>query len=255
MSNEPLLSPIGQTIRGKPSLSDVSHGSISADMSTLDAAHPRSSWGVRSSQNQSGDGLVRASTGQHAPSAQPHTAVARVRTTAAPASLETPSVRAVAVGPKPSLTPLQYTVVDPFENETPWSVYEVLKTLLVGVTLFPIRLAVLIVTVLIGWVFVIMSGLCLTPEEAAKRPFSRLRRWLKQPMAVACRIIMWCLGFWWIKRHRSRNRVRAGIIVSNHISLVDVFYHMYVAYSGDGAEKLRASRSLSGSHVWFVCIV
>ena len=128
--------------------------------------------------------------------------------------------------PMPSLEPLTDTGVDPFENETPWSCYEVAKTVIVGVTLFPIRLGVLITSLLLGWIFVALSGACLTADAAARRPFGRGRKCLKVPMAYVCRIIMWCLGFWWIKRKRSRSKVKAGVIVSNHVSLNDVFYHM-----------------------------
>lgn len=130
------------------------------------------------------------------------------------------------LGPTASLEPLTDTGVDPFENETPWSCYEVFKTVIVGVTLFPVRLAVLISSLLIGWVFVALSGACLTADAAARRPFGCGRKCLKVPMAYVCRIIMWCLGFWWIKRKRSRSKVKAGVIVSNHVSLNDVFYHM-----------------------------
>lgn len=144
------------------------------------------------------------------------------------AVVETPSLGNVKLRPMPSLTPLQDTGIDPFESNTPWSCYEVFKTLIVGVTLFPIRLGVLITSLMIGWFFVTLSGCCLTAQAAARRPFGCLRMCLKQPMAYICRIIMWCLGFWWIKTKRSRNRRSAGIIVSNHISLNDVFMHMYV---------------------------
>lgn len=122
-------------------------------------------------------------------------------------------------------------VQNPFEIDNPWTPYEYFKAVVVGCTLFPIRLVVLIFAFLLQAFFarLVYIGVPLDNDRGClyhKEQFSRTRELIRKPMYFTNRLILWALGFWWIKvdDRRKGKTARANIIVAApHLSVLDPF--------------------------------
>lgn len=110
---------------------------------------------------------------------------------------------------------------NPFENEAPWTRYEVFKLIFVGLTLFPVRLLLLIVISLFLLLLTFVASIGVTMDEdrgcfRQTTPIAIWRRLLLKPVALLNRGILWCLGFWCIRitDERSDDSVTPNVIVA-----------------------------------------
>ena len=124
--------------------------------------------------------------------------------------------------------------VSPYENTNDESkCYFLFKTILVGLTLFPIRFILLVTVLIIALPFSIIGGSCIKnirPEN--ELPLGGCRRCVLLPIRLVCRIIVWCFGYWWIPVEKdpippNHVGIHPSVVVSNHTSLLDVFYIVY----------------------------
>ena len=117
----------------------------------------------------------------------------------------------------------------------------VLKAVVVGLTLFPIRLAVLAVSLLGGSLVGVVASL----GADMKRPKpSRLRRLLLQPIRLFARCCLWSLGYWWIPIERRPGSAAGSarvFVVAPHYSLLDAFILTWL--------ELPCSVAKAGAHV------
>ena len=122
---------------------------------------------------------------------------------------------------------MRITAVNPFENPgfrcTP---YNVLKTILLGLTLFPIRLVLLILGIMFALLFALIGaiGYSRAPEMKDDVPLSGCRRVLFLPCRFFARVCLFALGFWWVSVTDDRKGKHAPIIISNHVALADFIY-------------------------------
>lgn len=98
---------------------------------------------------------------------------------------------------------------NPFETRVPWTGYEIFKVILLGPTLFILRLAVLIVCIIFGllWACIMTIGTRYKWDHGLGIPtedWGDTRRAFLYPIMWVVRLMLWCVGFWWIntKDHR-----------------------------------------------------
>ena len=98
---------------------------------------------------------------------------------------------------------------------------------LTAVSLFPIRLIVLIVAVLIAGALAVLA----TIGADGSKPLNAARRLLLHPIQWLARVALWCLGYWRIPVTRP-NAVQGVktprvLVSAPHYSLIDVFFWTY----------------------------
>ena len=128
------------------------------------------------------------------------------------------------------ITPTISTTVNPFEvpphDYTPWAKA---RMLLVGSTIFPLRVMVLLAALPIGALCGALAG-CGLDARRQQKP-SLIRRALMQPVRLCVRAVLWSLGFWWIRVVRRpgscAGRARV-LVVAPHFSLLDPFIMLYL---------------------------
>lgn len=100
---------------------------------------------------------------------------------------------------------LTVTPESPFESANRWSAYEVAKCVVVGLTLFPLRLAVTLLMVPFALLFVWLSVAGLRQsyfDPGTAQPLAPWRNALLFPIRVMARIWLFALGYWWIREER-----------------------------------------------------
>ena len=122
--------------------------------------------------------------------------------------------------------------VNPFVNRTRrWTTYEVCKACVVGPTLFPIRVVLVLLGLLLAWTFAHVSliGWTSQPEdEAAREPLPGWRRALQLPIRLGVRLVLFGLGYHYIKEiGRPASRRDAPIVVCNHITFVEPCFFFF----------------------------
>lgn len=151
----------------------------------------------------------------------------------APPPQERPTAPMLPTDIRRNRASLLQTVVNPFENQSPWTGYEIFKAVLLGPTLLVVRMVVLI------WCQISMSIFCrlavlgssakLIEDRGCIRhsePLSRWRYIFLVPVIFFNRAMLWCLGFWHIRivDHRKNRRELPNIIVgAPHMNPVDPF--------------------------------
>jgi len=125
----------------------------------------------------------------------------------------------------PKLTTLPYES-NPFRYDTKLTVFEFIKILIVFFTLFPIRLVVLIISMFFVYLFAKISVLGISWDN--KKPLSKFRLFLQWPITIFARLVLYSLGFWWIREKGRRvSRDVAPILAANHITFVEAIYFTY----------------------------
>eukprot|EP01104_Vermistella_antarctica_P018840 TRINITY_DN7140_c0_g1_i1.p1 TRINITY_DN7140_c0_g1~~TRINITY_DN7140_c0_g1_i1.p1 ORF type:complete len:581 (-),score=139.48 TRINITY_DN7140_c0_g1_i1:8-1750(-) len=145
----------------------------------------------------------------------------------------------------------EYSTVNPFLNETPdlWATpSEFVKTVLCGLTLFPIRFLFILLFLCMAWLlaFIATFGLADPKKEKKKSDGEskknddgdddeagesdhlppQLAQWRKNtvyPIRWIARAILFVLGYYWIPRKGSVDP-RAAIVCPNHISFPEAIY-------------------------------
>jgi lysophosphatidylcholine acyltransferase/lyso-PAF acetyltransferase len=101
---------------------------------------------------------------------------------------------------------------------------QVVKMVLVGVILFPIRGVVLLLSFFLFWLTAFIGSVCMSDVRAVQFPQTKpVSRFF---LRVFARMILWSLGYWWISVDGEFDE-RAKVIVSNHCSFVDPFFFTY----------------------------
>lgn len=131
-----------------------------------------------------------------------------------PSTAATPSIPALAMydGEGDDMSRQETVVVDdpnskvnPFfyDSQASSGVLQVIKMILVGVTLFPIRIITFAIVLCIAWFLCKLMTIGVSDAELIEKPLRRpVLRFLFRKCA---RIGMWCLGFWWITRNGTEN--------------------------------------------------
>jgi len=122
---------------------------------------------------------------------------------------------------------------NPFENEAPWSAYEIIKAVVVVCWLLPLRLTVF---VWCGVLEVAIATLAVTGTELLEdrgclvhqRPFEWWRRWILSLLSPLNRILLAAAGYWpgciKVKDYRSAENRRKGtriLVVAPHMTFLD----------------------------------
>lgn len=119
--------------------------------------------------------------------------------------------------------------VNPFENDASCLLSEWIRCCVVAVTLFPLRLVVLLVSLVCGGLFITIAGLGF--EKASYKPAKGVswpRTLLLKPVRLCCRGIMFAFGFWWIKEDFEDSEAEAAVlVVASHCSMFDLLYFVY----------------------------
>jgi len=105
--------------------------------------------------------------------------------------------------------------LNPFENDAPWTCYEVFKLIFLGLTLFPIRLVAALLAAILVILFAVIAscGLALYDKQGClclKEPLSRTRQRLWYPAVWAIRLGLWSVGFWHIRVVDQRQPIRSA---------------------------------------------
>ena len=119
---------------------------------------------------------------------------------------------------------------NPFVYTTPLSsagYYEYAKLAVNSVTLFPIRLALLIVSVLLMYIVASLSLLGWNPDVPT--PLPRWRVWLQLPLPYLARLALFAFGYVWItERGAPAPREDAPIVVgASHTGLMEGLYMLW----------------------------
>lgn len=123
-------------------------------------------------------------------------------------------------------------VANPFSNAAPWNRYEVAKAIIVGVTLFPLRLALLVVSasLLVLFSALASAGSPLQEDRGCLRhsaPWGWVRTALIWICALFNRLILLSLGFWHVPVRRRGGGAPSSkaklVVVAPHQSIVDAF--------------------------------
>lgn len=104
--------------------------------------------------------------------------------------------------------------------------YEVIKSILFAVLLLPIRLLLVLLLHCLGYLFILLGTAGLSDEKLTQ-PLGRVRRTLIGVNGVLSRVILFVLGFVWIRTKRIRAQdmpnpalwsddIKASIQVANH---------------------------------------
>lgn len=126
-------------------------------------------------------------------------------------------------------------VPNPFENNAPWTRWEKTKVVILGPTLFVVRVVVLILaaTVQLLLARIVTIGVPLEEDRGClyhKKPLRLWRRLLLSPLVITNRIILWCFGFWHIRvvdRRKDRSVRPNVIVVAPHVTFTDPFIIAY----------------------------
>ena len=120
-----------------------------------------------------------------------------------------------------------HNINSPFTcEEFDWSLTNKVKMALVGVTIFPIRVGLMIVLLGLGFLIVLISQI--GAPKRSEEPAPAWRRALLQPLRLVARGVVWCFGYWYIPVIRKPGSGGARVIVcAPHYSFLDAFYMLY----------------------------
>ena len=128
--------------------------------------------------------------------------------------------------PSPSIR----TTVNPFQVPPHrYSCFTYLKAAIVGVTIFPLRVVVLLAALMVGAVCGALAGCGLDARN--QQPPSRLQRLLLKPVALTARCLLWACGVWYLPveyRPGSCPGTARVFVVAPHFSLLDPFVMTYL---------------------------
>jgi len=122
-------------------------------------------------------------------------------------------------------------VANPFENAAPWTSYEYLKAFILLPTLFPIRLLVCLLTLILQAIVarITVIGAPMINDRGCirhEKEFGVWRTFVRTPMVLTNRLLLWSLGFWSINivDRRKKPKTKANILVgAPHMNLTDPF--------------------------------
>jgi len=119
---------------------------------------------------------------------------------------------------------------NPFKRDDHWSVYEIIKTALCTITLFPFRLLAVVLIVIVYYLIVRVATWRLKAFDGALSP---ARRKIINIGRVIGRLCLFSLGFWKVKVNGSNkltyNGNHSNIYVVNHSSWIDILVLMATA--------------------------
>jgi lysophosphatidylcholine acyltransferase/lyso-PAF acetyltransferase len=127
-------------------------------------------------------------------------------------------------------TRLQQATINPFRYNyrQHMGALQLIKMIIVGLTLFPIRIVVLIISLVLMTVSAKIRILCNDPGKGVPIKAGWFSFWC---LRFGSRLFMWSMGFWWItvddrrlESDRHASQTKPPIIVANHCSFFDAFY-------------------------------
>ena len=145
------------------------------------------------------------------------------------------------------MTTRLHTTLNPFHlPPIRYTPFYLLKTALVGVTLFPVRLAVAVLAVTTGLLCSRIASIGADPKTP--KP-SRARWLLMQPVRLCARAFLWCFGYWWISvDYKAGYKPGARVIVAApHVSLLDAAVMTWLDLPGPVAKAAVAKMPAFGS--------
>jgi 1-acyl-sn-glycerol-3-phosphate acyltransferase len=113
-------------------------------------------------------------------------------------------------------------VENPFTNQSRWTTYERVKTVLMTISCLP--LVRLILALFFFFLMVFFGALATLGHGSSTKPLASWRRALfHTPMRLLARAILFCFGYHWIsvKKPSSQSTQPAKIIVANHVTMFD----------------------------------
>eukprot|EP01006_Ploeotia_vitrea_P000434 TRINITY_DN103048_c0_g1_i1.p1 TRINITY_DN103048_c0_g1~~TRINITY_DN103048_c0_g1_i1.p1 ORF type:complete len:547 (+),score=39.40 TRINITY_DN103048_c0_g1_i1:52-1692(+) len=132
-------------------------------------------------------------------------------------------------------------VPNPFTKDHRFTCWSITKMIIVGLTLFPIRLIAFILALFfVGLPFGLLASINMPPHD---KPTGPCRRALLLPVRLACRILLWCHGVWWItvKDERRPGDTSCGLVIANHTALIDAVFMVW--FFGAGAVAKASVRN------------
>lgn len=114
--------------------------------------------------------------------------------------------------------------INPFVNHSDFGARENLKIFVMSLTIAPVRLIIEIVLLLLTVFFCFCAAYGLKADDLNK-PLPVWRRALRFPAVILVRMVMFVLGFYWIKENGSpASMEEAPVAISNHVTFLDPLY-------------------------------
>lgn len=129
-------------------------------------------------------------------------------------------------------------VENPFAHRDSFGCCEVFK-LLFAVILVPIRIILLLFSLLLLYPFIIVATITCCGCNSPQKPPNCLQKFVWKLYYPFTRTVLFCFGVWHVGRIKGSKRVRAQVIVAApHSSFLDVFVLGYIngAFSGFGKQ-------------------
>ena len=122
-----------------------------------------------------------------------------------------------------------YPQANPFVNETVLiDEYERVKLSVMSVTVFPIRLLLSIVILLLAMVYTNLAAIGMSKEDGVTRPISKFRAFLLLPFRLLLRSLLFVWGFHWIVvKGKKASAKEAPVICPNHVSFIEPLWVVY----------------------------
>ena len=119
-------------------------------------------------------------------------------------------------------------------------VYEWIKTIVLGLTLFPVR-AILIFFLMLIIAFFCWLAVVGLSRDALNSPLSGCRRVFLVPAQYLCRVVAFVAGFYWISTKGTRSSDAGVIVAAPHTNMLDPLF-MYWLYWPSGVSAAENAR-------------
>lgn len=106
--------------------------------------------------------------------------------------------------------------------------YERVKLSVMSVTIFPVRILLTIVILLLAALYTNVAGIGMAKEDGITKPISRVRSLLTFPFRMMLRLLLFVWGFHWVKiKGRKATAKEAPVICPNHVSFIEPLWIVY----------------------------
>lgn len=155
------------------------------------------------------------------------------------------------LGQRPTIGP--EAPVNPFHEPSTWSIFQVMKSILL-IPLLVVRVVSMGTLMALGYLFTKIA--LLGVSDPLFKPFNPWRRFMLWTVRLGARALMFIMGYYYISvKGKPAHRSVAPILVSNHIGFVDpifvFFRHLPVLVSAkENVEMPIVGMFLQALQVW-----
>ena len=141
--------------------------------------------------------------------------------------------------------------INPFYHRPQFTLYDRIKIALLTVTIFPIRILLVILTMCLAYVLGRLAVLGVSFEESQKNPLPPWRSFLKHYVTVpAIRLAFFWAGFHWVSVKGKRVKASEApiYVVASHTSLFDALYALFLGPPAIVARADTRNIPIFGNH-------